>query len=341
MRAFLFILSIVVTFAAGWALYSLEFRPTLLLGYIMSRPLPEQIAWAIVGLVPLILFAVALLLREKLERQRKATELLEARLGGVRQAVSGLVEAQKDNESATSYLAASEPEDAIAALEGRITKSEQAADLHQARNEATDLFGRIEHVRRQQHAIREKLDVVIGKRQSIEALVTELQSSQNDIESTLLSMEQDKNGRPLVERLQRIADFGAGTGGRFEEIERCMGTLLRLKGEFEVLQNRLIPLEDKETGVGTAFRSLSKTRELLAASIDRLEREDGIPLAARVQKLALARQELDGQVTQLLEQFSKLDTLHKDITELFARLNQAERVPRELGPNLRTISKSG
>jgi hypothetical protein len=341
MRAFLFILSLMVTFAAGWALYSMEFRPALLLQYIMSRPLPEQIAWAVVGLVPIILFAVALLLRDRLERQRKATELLEARLGGVRQAVSGLVEAQKDNETATSYLAASEPEDAIAALEGRLTEAEQAADLHQARNEATDLFSRIEQVRQQQHAVREKLAAVIGKRQSIEALVAGLQNSQNDIESALLMMEQDKDGRPLADRLQRIADFGAGTGSRFEEIERCMEIILRLKGDFDVLQHRLLPLEDKETGVRNAFRSVSKTRELLAASIDRLEREEGVPLATRVQKLALARQELDGQVTVLLEQFSKLDTIHKDISELFAKLNRAERIPRELEPNLRTVSKSG
>jgi hypothetical protein len=341
MRAFLFILSLMVTFAAGWALYSMEFRPALLLQYIMSRPLPEQIAWAVVGLVPIILFAVALLLRDRLERQRKATELLEARLGGVRQAVSGLVEAQKDNETATSYLAASEPEDAIAALEGRLTEAEQAADLHQARNEATDLFSRIEQVRQQQHAVREKLAAVIGKRQSIEALVAGLQNSQNDIESALLMMEQDKDGRPLADRLQRIADFGAGTGSRFEEIERCMEIILRLKGDFDVLQHRLLPLEDKESGVRNAFRSVSKTRELLAASIDRLEREEGVPLATRVQKLALARQELDGQVTVLLEQFSKLDTIHKDISELFAKLNRAERIPRELEPNLRTVSKSG
>jgi chromosome segregation ATPase len=341
MRAFLFILSVMVTFAAGWALYSMEFHPALLLEYIMSRPLPEQIAWAIIGLVPLILLAVALLLREKLERQRRATELLEARLGGVRQAVSGLVEAQKDNESATNYLGASEPEDAIAALEGRLTEAEQVAELHQARNDATDLFARIEQVRQQQNLVRQKLAVVIGKRRSIEALVAELQNSQNEIENELLSMEQDKDGRLLVERLQRIADFGAGTGPRFEQIERCMETLLRLKGDFDVLQGRLMPLEDQETGVRSAFRSLSKTRELLAASIDRIEREEGMPLAARVQKLALARQELDGQVTQMVEQFSKLDAIHKDISELFGKLNQAERVPRPVEPNLRTISKSG
>ena len=341
MRAFLFILSVVVTLAAGWALYSMEFRPALLLEYVMSRPLPEQIAWAVICLVPLILFAVALMLREKLERQRKATEHLEARLTGVRQSVSGLEEAMKDNESATNYLAASDPEDAIAALQGRISKAEQAAQLHEGRNDATDLFSRLENVRQQQHAIREKLSEVIGKRRSIEALVTELQRSQEDIESTLISIEEDKNGRPLVDRLQRIEDFSAGTGPRFDEIERCMEMLLRVKSEFGALQTRLLPLEDQETGVRTALRSLGKTRELLAASIDRIEREEGIPLAVRVQKLAQARQDLDQQVTHLLEQFSKLDTIHKDIQDLFAKLNLAERTPRELEPQVRAISKSG
>lgn len=341
MRAILFILSVAVTFAAGWALYSMEFRPALLLEYVMSRPLPEQIAWAVICVVPLILFAVALMLREKLERQRKATEQLEARLSGVRQSVSGLEEAMKDNESATTYLAASDPEDAITALQGRISEAEQAAQLHEGRNDATDLFSRLESVRQQQHAIREKLSEVIGKRRSIEALVTDLQHSQEDIESTLISIEEDKNGRPLIDRLRRIEDFSAGTGPRFDEIERCTELLLRLKSEFGALQTRLFPLEDQETGVRAALRSLGKTRELLAASIDRLEREEGIPLAVRVQKLAQARQDLDQQVTQLLEQFSKLDTIHKDIHELFAKLNHAERTPRELEPQIRAISRSG
>jgi chromosome segregation ATPase len=341
MHTFLFILSVIVTFAAGWALYSMEFQPALLLEYVRSRPLPEQIAWAVICFVPLILFAVALLLRERLERQRKATELLEARLSGVRQAVSGLEDAHKDNESATTYLAGSDPEGAIAALQGRLTEAEQAAQLHQDRNESTDLLSRVEKVRQQQHAIREKLAEVIGKRRSIEALVVELESSQDDIEHTLSDMEEDKSGRTLVERLRRIADFGAGTGGRFEVIEGAMETVSRLKSEFVVLQNRLTPLEHKETGVRSELRSLSKTRELLAASIDRLEREEGIPLAVRVQKLADARQELDQHVTQLLEQFSKLDVIHKDINGLFAKLNHAERMPRELEPNVRAFSKSG
>ena len=342
MRAFLFILSIVVTLAAGWALYSMEFRPALLMEYVLSRPLPEQIAWAVICFVPLILFAVALMLREKLERQRKATEQLEARLTGVRQSVSGLADAMKDNEAATNYLAASDPENAIATLQGRLSEAEQAAELHEERNEATDLFSRLESVRQQQHAIRERLSEVIGKRRSIETLVSELQRSQEDIESTLISIEEDKNGRPLIDRLQRIEDFSAGTGPRFDEIERCMEMLARLKSEFGALQTRLRPLEDQETGVRTELRSLGKTREQLAASIDRLEREEGVPLSVRVQKLAQARQDLDQQVTQLLEQFSKLDTIHKDIHELFAKLNHAERTPREVEPQVQAImSRSG
>ena len=54
--------------------------------------------------------------------QRKATETLEMRLRGVSHAVYGLGEAQKDSDEAAAYLDRTDPEGAISALQGRITR---------------------------------------------------------------------------------------------------------------------------------------------------------------------------------------------------------------------------
>jgi chromosome segregation ATPase len=340
MRAFVFTCSAALVLALGLELLAPGYGPALL-ERLLSRPVPQQLPWTVICVVALALLGAALLLSEKLVRQRKATALLETRLRGVRHAVSGLEEAQKDTDAAADYLTRTDPEGAIGALQGRLAKAEQAAQLHQGRNEAGDLLSRVELVRQQQVLVREKLGDVIGKRRSIEALCAELQSSQDEIERTLAVIEEDKNGDTLGERLQKIAEFIAGIGSRFEDIERALQKLLRLKGEFGELQVRLVPLEEKETGVKGVLQSLRDQREQLVAEIDRLDKDEGTNLVARVDQLAQAKKDLEDQVSSLLEQFSRLDGMHKDISGLFAKLNFAQRTPRDLDPGVRIFAKSG
>jgi hypothetical protein len=285
----------------------------------------------------LVLSGVALLLIS----QRKATEKLEMRLRGVGHAVFGLGEAQKDSDEAAAYLDRTDPEGAISALQGRIAKANEAAELHHARNVALDLNSQVEQLRQQQFLLREKLGDVIAKRRTVETVVTELQTSQDDIERTLAVIEEDKNKDTLAERVQKISEFVAGTGSRFLEIERSLRELLRLKDEFGALQVRLVPLDDKETGVNSVLKAINGTREELAANIDRIDNSEGTSLKAKVDNLGQTNKQLDEQVAGLLAQFSKLDTMHKDICGLFAKLNFAQSVPRGLEQNVRLFSANG
>ena len=176
---------------------------------------------------------------------------------------------------------------------------------------------------------------------TVEALVTDLQTSQDDIERTLAVIEEDKNKDTLLERVQKISDFVAGTSSRFLEIERSLRELLRLKDEFGALQTRLVPLDDKETGVNSVLKAINTTRDELAANIDRIDTHEGSTLKAKVEHLGQTNKQLDEQVTGLLAQFSRLDTMHKDICGLFAKLNYAQNVPRGMEQGVRLISSNG
>jgi len=340
MRAFVFICSAAVALVLGLELLAPGYGPALL-ERLLTRPVPQQLPWTAICVVALVLLGAALLLSEKLVRQRKATALLEMRLRGVRHAVSGLEESQKDVDAASDYLTRTDPEAAINALQGRLAKAEQTAQLHQDRNEAGDLLSRVELMRQQQVLVREKLGEVIGKRRSIEGLLAEVQSSQEDVERTLAVIEEDKNGDTLAERLQKIAEFITGTGARFEDIESSLQKLLRHKQEFGELQARLGPLGDKESGVKGVLQALRDQREQLVAEIERLDKDEGGNLAGRVDQLAQAKKELEDQVSTLLEQFSRIDSMHKDISGLFAKLNFAQRTPRDLDTGVRIFAKSG
>ena len=90
----------------------------------------------------------------KLIEKRKAADLLETRLRGIRLDVLPLEQDQKDSDQAAQYLHGSDPESAITALQARITSTEQAVQFHQQRNQSGDLIGRVEEMRQQQQEIK-------------------------------------------------------------------------------------------------------------------------------------------------------------------------------------------
>jgi predicted nucleic acid-binding Zn-ribbon protein len=341
MPAFVVFSSALLVFAITTELLVSGHQPATLVALFSSLPLPEKVAWLVICLVPLSFIAVALLQHCKLIEKRKAADVLETRLRGIRLDVLGLEQDQKDSDQATQYLHRSDPEGAIAALQTRIAGTEQAVQFHQQRNQSGDLIGRVEEIRQQQQEIRHRLGEVIGKRRSIETSISQLQGCQDDMERTISVIEQDKDGDTLEDRLKRLSGFIGTTNSRCEEIERSMPGLRKLEEKFDALQIRVAPLDKKETGVIGVLKALSDARNRLAATITRLEQDEGVGLAERVQQLAQTKGELEERVASVLSQFSAIETIYKDITGLFAKLNQAQRMPRELDAGGRIVSISG
>ena len=341
MPAFILVSSALLGFAVTTELLSLEYQPATLVALFSSLPAREKIAWLIICLAPLSLIAAALLQHCNLIKQRKAADILETRLRGIRQELLGLAQAQKDSDQATQYLVGSDPEDAISALQARIARTEQVVQFHQDRNQTSGLIGRVEEIRQQQEEIKAKLGEVIEKRRSIETLFTQLQSTQDDMERAISVIEEDKNGDTLDRRLQKLSEFIRTMNSRCEEIECSMRSLLELEEKFGALQIRIAPLDEKETGIVGTLKALSDVRNRLAATIARLEEDEGVSLAERSQHLAETKRQLEERVWSVVAQFSAIDTIQKDITTLFAKLNQVQRMPRELDAGGRIVSISG
>jgi hypothetical protein len=341
MPAFILVSSALLVFAVTIELLALEYQPATLVALFSSLPVSQQIAWVVICLVPLSLVAVALLQQCKLIEKSKAADLLETRLRGIRLDVLGLEQDQKDSDQATQYLDRSDPEGAISALQARVTGTEQVVQFHQQRNQSGNLIGCVEHVRQQQQEIRQQLGEVIAKRRSIETSISQLQSFQDDMEQAISVIEQDKDDETLEHRLQRLSQFIGTTNARCEEVERSMPVLLELEEKFDALQRRLAPLDQKETGVVSVLRAFSDARNRLAATIVRLEAEEGVSLPERIRQMTKTKHQLEERVSSILSQFSEIETIHKDITGLFVKLNQAQQMPREFDAGGRVIPFSG
>jgi len=116
--------------------------------------------------------------------------------------------------------------------------------------------------------------------------------------------------------------------------------LLELEEKFEILQRRLSPLDQAQTGVNGVLRALFEVRNNLTATIADLEQDEGVSLADRIQQLVKTRADLEERVTRMIAQFSEIETIHKDITGLFVKLTQAQRT-REFEAGARVVSISG
>jgi len=288
-----------------------------------SEPLLNELAWAVLVLVPLVMLPFAVWLWDRMLRQRQAADALEQRLGGVRGRVKELAKAQADAEADLQRLAHSDPEDAIAALQQRITESERFAKIQQSRNEMVDLDSRVGALRTQQQNLKDRLAPVLDVRRSIEQVFTELDSRQRDIERALAEVASGDDGTALDLRLKNLVEFIRQANGRCDQIEQASKTVATLSEACAELRTRLAPLAAVEDGITSRVRRLGEQRDQLAAEIEALERAPDGSLAERVQKLAADKKKLDDGIANLQGQFAQLASLRRDVGGLFAAFDRA------------------
>ena len=331
MRIMVLVCSALLALAVGYEVYSSEYPPAALIELIQSRPLLQKLAWAVIIVSPFGLLAAALWESGRLEQQRKANDVWETRFRGVRKAQDEIDDAQKDMDRATDYLERSDPEDAMSALQRRLLEAERTTQLQQSRNEKEGLLVRVEMTRRQQQVLREKLGETIEKRRLIEPLFIELQNSQDVLERGLIGLKADD----LNDRLATLMQSTERMKSRCEEIDGMMAAFVRLQEELDTLKLRLAPLEDKQSGVKSVVNGLHDIRDQLTSTIERLDHDGDATLAERATKFAESKQVFGERVAGLLEQFSRLDGINKDMRGLFARLRgevDAQLATFDLGP---------
>lgn len=288
-----------------------------------SQTFLAKVAWIIVVLVPLVLIPAAVWLGETLVRQRQAAQALELRLDGVRQGVKTLLKSQVETEAAVSHLARTDPEDAMNALNQRLTEAERVAQVQKGRNQLGDLSSRVEEIRTKQQGLQKRLAPVLEKRRSIEQLFAELDSRQIDIDHTLAEIASGDDAVALEVNLQKMMEFVRQSHDRCDAIERASKTLAGLAEEYGALHERLAPHLAAGDGVAGRLKELGISRDQLADEIGAIEQTQQGPLADRVQKLVAEKKMLDERVSQLDTQFNRLGSLRKDVEGLFANFDRA------------------
>ncbi len=323
MRRFVGGCVVVFVLALGFVVITQAHDIAALFEAFRAEPLAQKLAWFLIVLVPLALIPSALWLSDSLIRQRKSGDALELRLGGVRQDVKELAKSQIDAEAGVHHLARTDPEDALGTMQQRLAEGERVLQVQSGRNEIGDLQTRVDQVRAQQQALRERLVPVLEKRRAIEQLFADLDSRQSDIQNTLAEIASGDDALALEARISNLTDFVRKSHDRCDEIEQAAKTLASLKDDYTELRSRLGPLAAVEDGIPRRVKELSEARDRLSAEIEALHLTPQGNLVARVQGFVEDKRRLDDSVANLDSQFSKLATLRKDVERLFENFDGA------------------
>ncbi|MGA8614961.1 MAG: hypothetical protein WB760_25455 [Xanthobacteraceae bacterium] len=293
-----------------------------LIAAFRSEPLLHKIAWAVIVLVPLVMLPFAVWLWERLFRQHQASDALEDRLDGVRRDVKDLTKAQANVDADVKQLTRTDPEDAISALQQRLSEAERFAQVQQSRHEMNGLEPRVAALREQQQKLKDRLAPVLYTRRKIEQLFAELDGHQSDIDRSLAEVASGDDGTALDIRLTNLTEFLRQGGARCDQIEQASKTIATLDELCAELRTRLAPFMAADNGIVSRVRQLSDDRDILATNLEALERTPEGPLADRVQKLSDEKKRLDDGILHLSLQFSTLGSLRRDVAGLFSALDR-------------------
>jgi hypothetical protein len=209
---------------------------TALFDTFRSMPLMFQVAWEVTAFVSLALVLSAVWLSYQLVFQRRAAQSLASRLLGVRDSVRGLIKTQVDTEAGVHQLARTDPEDAMAAIQARLTEAERFAQVQRTRNETVDLQSRVDYIRAQQRVLKDRLGPVLEKRRGIEQIFMELHAHQNDLERTHDELASADDAVALDISLKNMIEFVKRSHGRCDDIEQALAIASGLKEEYAELR---------------------------------------------------------------------------------------------------------
>ena len=97
-------------------------------------------------------------------------------------------------------------------------------------------------------------------------------------------------------------------------------TLNQFKEEMAKSQARLVPLQAPVYGIEALIREVNAGHEILVKTLGEIEIKGDENLNARVEALTTNKIEIDERIAKIFEDFQKLDSMRKNIGEMFTSI---------------------
>jgi len=280
----------------------------------------QQVAAILIALVALALMASTLSQSWRLARQARDVRAARGDIAGAKGSLALAATSQKDFDAAVQHLGASDPEDALSAIQKQLADSEARLALQRGRNDAVDMKERLDDVRRRQQALREQIGEVAEKRRSIEPVFEELKDRQRQLARSLDKIETDDNNNNFIDLLREFDQKTGPIQARHQALQDAFALLSRLKQTVATSQSELVRLQAPETGIRALLGEVQTARDHLVKAVEALETtSEGETLTARVAALDSGKKDAELRIARLEGSFAVLDTIRRDMLEFKKR----------------------
>jgi hypothetical protein len=148
----------------------------------------------------------------------------------------------------------------------------------------------------------------------------ELGERRAHLERSLAEIETDPGGNSLIDRQNALNEFIIQARLRLTRLQDSSATLTRFKEELVKSQTELVPLQSPVFGIEALIREINTNGDILIRTLGEIESRGDERLGSRVEALALSKLEIDERLVQVFENFQKLDSMRKDIGEIFTSI---------------------
>ena len=148
----------------------------------------------------------------------------------------------------------------------------------------------------------------------------ELRQHQAHLERSLAEVETDSAGRSLVDRQNAVSDFIIQSRLRLRKLQESSATLNQFKEDLTRSQAELGPLQAPVFGIEALIGDVNASRDLLTKTLGEIEIKGDQELSSRVETLSKSKLEVDQRISRVFENFQKLDSMRKDIGEIFTSI---------------------
>ena len=218
------------------------------------------------------------------------------------------------------------PEAGISALiaELRLSRDQLTKTLDELESSGDEtLSSRVEALSRNKLEIEQRVARVDDCFNILDAIrldFEELGERRARLEHSLNEVETDSSGKSLVDRQNALNDFVVQSRLRLGRLQDSSATLNQFKEALAKSQAELAPLQAPVFGIEALIGEVNTNRDLLIKALGEIEFKGDEKLSSRVEALSNNKLEIDARIARVFENFQKLDSMRKDIGEIFTSI---------------------
>jgi archaellum component FlaC len=148
----------------------------------------------------------------------------------------------------------------------------------------------------------------------------ELRKRQTHLDRSLAAIETDSSGASLVDRQNALNEFIVEYRLRLGNLQDISTTLSQFKEELAKSQTGLLPLQAPVYGIEALIGEVNAGHAILSKTLSEIELKGDERLSSRVEAIAGNKVEIDERISRIFEDFQKLDSMRKNIGEMFTSI---------------------